>query len=217
MKKLFSLICGIASIFMMTSCVDEDTSISIDLAGSWEGYFGMYYSYEDRYGYHEVTSDYSELEFIPSSSYSTHGVGHEVDYYNTRKGPYDYEYYYFKWEIINGVIYLTYPGARDLDVQLRDYRINNRVLTGHFRSGEPFSLDKYKSYYYDWHEDYCRYDCERYGWWYRHEWDSRCSKGEKGPQWDDEESETRSASPVIATDEAEDNEPRNVRTGRRFY
>lgn len=210
MKKFFALFCGLASLVMMTSCWDDDTERSIDLSGAWDGYFGMYYECYDRHGkLHQYDSEYSELEFLPDYNYATHGIGHEVDYYDY--GPYDYQYYFFYWEIRDGVISLSYPHAHDLDVDLYDYHLSSRLLTGRFKSGTRFELDKYKDYYYGWHNDYCRYGCDDYDWWYSHGSVTWSWKSEYREPLDDDEA-TRS----VEASSADESVPAITRVGRHI-
>ena len=114
---------GFASfIFMMavlsfSSCIDmEDTNKSMVLSGEWRGDFGMYYDYRDDYGRVYTFDSYDTyLTFIPAYSYANYGRGTQVDYYDY--GPYEYQYYKFRWSVENGYIYLTY----DYDPQLNNW------------------------------------------------------------------------------------------------
>lgn len=162
MKRYFYFLAFIAlTIGTFTSC-EEDIMKSRTLSGEWTGYFGSYYiwGYSDKYGYHEVEfeSDHVDMQFVPDYDNATHGYGTEVDYYS--EGPYRYQYYHFDWDIINGTIYLTYPSSPDMDVAIRNYRMNNDYFSGVCGNTE-FSLRKIVDYY-DWS---CYYDDYGYGEW----------------------------------------------------
>lgn len=161
MKRYLYFIAFIAlTLGTMTSC-EEDIIKSRTLSGEWTGYFGSYYiwGYTDKHGYHEVEfeSDHVDMQFVPDYDNATHGYGIEVDYYDY--GPYRYQYYHFDWEIINGTIYLTYPSSPDMDVAIRNYRINNDYFSG-VCGNTDFSLRKIADYY-DWspyYDDYGYYE-----------------------------------------------------------
>lgn len=146
MKKLNTWALAIVMILTagltLTSC-DEDNFQAEALNGQWRGWFGMYYT--DYYGY-EWKSDYSIIEFY-QSGISSHGTGRQYDYY--RHGPYSYQYFRFNWEIVNGVVYLTYPCDHSLDVCIYDYQMTSRYFSGFLgNSRATFRLDKYMDW--DW-------------------------------------------------------------------
>lgn len=135
----------------LTSCEKDNMQANV-LDGQWRGWFGMYYT--DYYGY-EWESEYSIIEFY-QSGYSNHGTGRQYDYY--RYGPYAYQYFRFNWEIVNGVIYMTYPGDRNLNVRIYDYRMSSLYFSGYLGdSRATFSLEKYKNWNWDTYSRYGDY------------------------------------------------------------
>lgn len=133
-----------AVLVICTSC-DEDEVKSRYLSGEWTGNMGMYYSYTYLDGYVEsFDASYTDIVFYPEREYATYGWGKEIDFYNY--GPYTSQYYYFDWEIRNGIIYLEYPAAPELDVAITDYRINNDRFKG-FIGNVKFSLHKLVDFY----------------------------------------------------------------------
>lgn len=126
------LTCG-----FMTSCDNDDIIESRILSGEWEGDFKMSYDYEvyDRYGRRYVYTAYADLTnivFYPSDRYATYGTGTQVDFYNDRRVPYARMYYNFKWEIRNGIIYMTYPYEdRYLNTEIRDYMLSETEFRGY--------------------------------------------------------------------------------------
>lgn len=153
MKRIHYFLTAIsimASAGMLSSCqYIEDDKQSMVFSGEWRGDFGMYYTYVDRYGYEYTFDCYdSYLTFVPAYSHAHHGTGTQVDYYN--QGPYEYQYYHFRWSIDGSVIYLTYEYDHDLDTRISDYHMTNDYLTGTFSySGINFRLYKIVDYY-DW-------------------------------------------------------------------
>jgi len=133
-----------------TSCErDIDLDEAMVLSGEWQGNFCMSYCTTDRHGV-EVwyDADYSRLVFEPNYDYATRGTGYEVDYY--MYGPYESEYFAFRWRIRDGRIIINYLDNPELDVYISDYHIDNDYLWGHFtESGKKFQL--YKRFdHYDW-------------------------------------------------------------------
>ena len=153
MKRLhysFAVLCLMISTGMFSSCdYIEDTRQSMVLSGEWRGDFGMYYEYVDGYGRHYTFDSYdTNITFIPAYYYAHHGTGTQVDYY--MYGPYEYQYYSFRWSISDGIIYLTYDYDHELDTRISDYHMTNDYLTGVFSaSGTSFRLRKIVDHY-DW-------------------------------------------------------------------
>lgn len=139
-----SMICG------FSSCErDDDIDEAMVLSGEWQGNFCMSYSTTNRYG--EVIwfdADYTRLVFEPNYDYSTRGTGYEIDYYRT--GPYESEYFAFRWRVRDGKIIINYLDNPELDVCIREYHLDNDYLWGYFtESGMKFQL--YKRFdHYDW-------------------------------------------------------------------
>lgn len=163
MKKISCWTFCVMAVLMslsFTSC-DRDVDEAMALSGQWRGDFGMYYF--DRFGNRWDSYD-TDIVFYPEYEYATHGYGKQVDYYD--RGPYRNVYYYFNWNIRNGVIYLTYPRAHDLDAAIYDYRLNERYFSGWFGEGsERFKLYKLTGFYdwncythYSYYDDYYGYD-----------------------------------------------------------
>jgi len=153
MKKFFAMMTMMLSLVAGFSSCDDDVEEAINLSGEWEGKFGMYYMTAEG---HTYFADNTVLYFEPAYAYATHGTGSEFDYY--ARGPIEFEYFAFTWEVNNGVISLTYKHHHELDVQLHDYNISRYYFTGYFESGTRFSLDKTYDYY-DW-DGYS--DCDYY-------------------------------------------------------
>ena len=131
----------------LTSC-DEDISLSMTLSGKWKGDWGMYYVYEYR-GHEMIFNCYdTHIEFFPDYDMATSGYGRQIDYYDD--GPYAYQYYYFHWSVRDGVIYLSYPGNRELNTSISEYSMTSNVFTGYFIDAhDRFRLYKWADYY-DW-------------------------------------------------------------------
>lgn len=138
----------IMSAFVFTSCLDDlDVDQSMALSGEWRGDFGMYYDYIDAHGRRYTFDSYNTyLTFIPAYSYANYGRGTQVDYYDY--GPYEYQYYKFRWSVENGYIYLSYDYDHELDVRISNYRMTNDYFSGTFsESGTSFRLRKIADYY----------------------------------------------------------------------
>ncbi len=149
-----------------TSCLDDDEIKSAIITGEWRGNFGMYYDYHCNICHetHRYYASDTHIVFHPSHSYSTHGYGYQSDYYS--HGPYSYQYYYFHWEIDDGVLYLNYPYAEELNTEIFDYHINEDVFTGRIGdNGGSFYLYKVADIS-DWSNCYDSdyYYEERYSW-----------------------------------------------------
>ena len=169
MKRLyhFSVLSMMALAGMLTSCdYIEDTRQSMVLSGEWKGDFGMYYEYVDGYGQCYTFDSYdTRITFIPAYSYAHHGTGTQVDYYDY--GPYEYQYYSFRWSISDGIITLVYDYDHQLDTRIGDYHMTNDYLTGIFSaSGISFRLRKIADFY-----DWTPY-VNAYGFCTRHSWGS---------------------------------------------
>lgn len=163
---------GFASfIFMMavlslSSCREfDDENQSMALSGQWRGDFGMYYDYNDGHGgRHRFNSYDTRLTFTPAYSYANYGSGTQVDYYEY--GPYEYQWYRFRWEVRYGLIYLTYEYDHELDTRIRNYHMTNDYFSGTFsESGTAFRLYKITDYY-----DWTPY-VNIYGYGSRYDWD----------------------------------------------
>ena len=138
------LCCGMLT---LTSC-DEDIADAVDLSGEWEGNMGMYYT--DDYG---ITYDAHNtyIAFYPDYEYATHGYGEEIDYFLERsRCPIYYQNFYIEWRIRDQVLYLTYPGAPELDIALYDYRfIKSRTRLLFTIHDVPYELRKLSDFYHD--------------------------------------------------------------------
>lgn len=141
------LCCGMLT---LTSC-DEDIADAVDLSGEWEGNMGMYYT--DDYGKtYDAHNTY--IAFYPDYEYATHGYGEEIDYFLERSGcPIYYQNFYIEWRIRDQVLYLTYPGAPELDIALYDYRfIKSRTRLLFTIHDVPYELRKLSDFYHnDWY------------------------------------------------------------------
>ena len=158
MKKsisLFSIIAVAGLCLMFSSCTrDEDTEIAMTVSGQWQGDWGMYYEYTypngDVYTYDSYDTD---LVFYPDYDYAEHGYGYQVDWYRT--GPYERLSYRFSWNVVNGVLFLNYPGFPEYNTSIRDYRLNNSHFVGYFNgSSTRFDLIKIQDYYTWYDYDY---------------------------------------------------------------
>ena len=166
--RLLCIIATLTCLTALTSC-DEDQRISFKLEGEWYGNFGMYYEYEgyDPYGRYiqrPFDSYETDIRFV-ESGFSSHGEGFQVDHY--REGPYEFLSYRFRWEVRNGVLYLTYPPRySDYDTEIYDYSLTYDYFRGYFsNASQPFSLKKLHDY--NW--DYYGYGSEYY-WYERPNW-----------------------------------------------
>ena len=103
----------------LTSC--KDTDDSIDLSGEWFGDMASFFI--DEYG-NTYWAEHTEITFIPDHEYATYGYGEEVDYFDA-PCPLIYQNLYFKWRIKKSVLYLTFPDAPDMNVEIRDYHFTH--------------------------------------------------------------------------------------------
>ena len=154
----------ITLVTLLSACMDRDTEQSIALSGQWRGDFGMFYDYIDNRGRQWTFDSYdTRITFTPAYNYARRGRGTQVDYY--LEGPYEYQYYSFSWEIINGVVYLTYDYDHQLDTRITDYRMTDDYFSGVFsNTGTAFRLYKMVDFY-DW-----RPYSNTYGYDYRDDW-----------------------------------------------
>lgn len=161
MKKIFNItLIALVAIIGFSSCSDDEHEASV-LSGEWEGDWNMWY--EDDRGRIWYAA-YTCVRFDRSTG--TSGTGIQVDYYD--RGPYRCLNYRFRWEVRNGVIYLTYPGNHELDVDIYDYRLSNRYFDGYFGSSNAFfTMDKITSFDYwtptIWVDSYWGYTAYYYG------------------------------------------------------
>lgn len=165
MKKYFilTMMSLLGACGLLTSCY-SDGSRSKMLSGEWAGDFGMYYLYDYRGHTYEFRSFDTDIEFIPSYYYSSHGHGYQVDWY--REGPYEYMSYHFEWKMQNGYIDLHYPADPNLDVRISNYRLSSTMFSGRFEfSGTPFYLHKLVSYDWSRYEGYDHLYGDRHDWW----------------------------------------------------
>ncbi len=143
----FSALMLTMSALTLTSCSDEDLDRAMALSGGWTGDFGMYYEIQDPYGqWYAFDASRTDLVFYPQYEYATYGEGKQVDSYDY--GPYRQQYYYFRWEVHNGTIYLDYPYDPDLNVAIRDYRMTSSTFKG-WIGDMRFTLYKISGLY-DW-------------------------------------------------------------------
>lgn len=163
LNKLFLLL----SVLLATSLVscDDDVTKSVKLSGEWEGDFGMCYDATNPYTSisRRFYASYTYLYFQPHHDYSTYGTGKQIDFYN--EGPYSKQYYYFRWEVEDGHIILTYPSNRNLNIVIDSYRLTNSRFTGYI-NGERFDLDKLSDFYAwdDYSGDYHYYYNDSWTW-----------------------------------------------------
>lgn len=132
--------------FTLSSC-DKDAHKAWKIAGEWEGDMGMYYEVENRQtgDLERFNASRTIIKFDQEDRYS--GWGEEVDYYD--EGPAGWTYYSFDWPIHNGDIRMTYHGAHNLDVVIRDYKLKNSEFYGYIGNTE-FHLKNVTHYNYDW-------------------------------------------------------------------
>ncbi len=124
----FSVLMLTMSALTLTSC-DDDVERAMTLSGECTGDFGMYYEVQDPYGrWYAFDAARTDLVFYPQYEYATYGEGKQVDSYNY--GPYRRQYYYFRWEVHNGTIYIEYPCDPNLNVAIRDYRMTSSTFKG---------------------------------------------------------------------------------------
>lgn len=148
MKKIFSIMLCMATLFTLVSC-DSDSYRSMTLSGAWHGNFGAYYAYQYRNGQVEYFDSYeTDIEFIPSYYFASHGYGYEVDWY--RYGPYEYQSMRFEWKVVDRNIYLHFPHNEDWDAVIERYSLNSYEFTGYFNGGkERFLLRKLADFDWD--------------------------------------------------------------------
>lgn len=120
---LFSLFVLMVPV-MMTSCQpDDDFEVAATLDGYWEGELSTGYYY-NNYGAYNWATIFEFDSYAPGVS--TSGTGVEIDYspsyYSQNR------YYYFKWEVAYGNIYLHFDNGEELVI--RDYMISGNRLRG---------------------------------------------------------------------------------------
>lgn len=173
MKYFYFLMLAFVSSMMMTSCVDDDVERSINLSGSWEGNLNMFYGIEDRFGnYYEFDAYSSNIVFYPDYDYATHGYGKQLDWYD--EGPYEKKYYRFSWEIYDGVIYLDYPYAPELNTEIYEYYMDRDYFSGYFKgSNHKFRLYKKTDFYWTNYDDSWSYKYWKREWYGYSAYDTR--------------------------------------------
>jgi hypothetical protein len=117
----------------------------------------MYYTYRQNGRLYTFDSYDTDIIFYPEYDGATYGYGKQVDYYE--RGPYEYIYNRFDWEIRNGIIYLEYYSDASLDCAIYDYVMTADNFRGRFgSSNDKFCLSKIADYY-DWtaYMDYYNY------------------------------------------------------------
>ena len=154
----------LAAILCLSSCnlvwnVEDDMDVhqSIKFTGQWTGDFGMCYTYRQNGRLYTFDSYDTDIIFYPEYDGATYGYGKQVDYYE--RGPYEYIYNRFDWEIRNGIIYLVYYSDASLDCAIYDYVMTDDNFRGRFGcSNDKFCLSKIADYY-DWtaYMDYYNY------------------------------------------------------------
>lgn len=145
------MLIALTACFTLTSCegwqlIDDDYDQSKVLSGQWQGDFGMNYIY--RYNGRNYTFDSYDTDviFYPDHNGATYGWGKQVDWYEY--GPYEYIYNRFNWEIVDGILYLTYPNDPRMNTDIYDYHMTNDRFTGYFDDTyEQFCLYKIRDYY----------------------------------------------------------------------
>lgn len=167
MKKMktwmMMLFMAMTAVFL-GSC-DEDNRLAFRLDGAWRGDFGMNYTIEYRGRLYTFDSYDTYLIFYNDGIAASHGWGKQVDYYDF--GPYERQYYSFRWRIRDGIIYITYPHNPELTVEIHDYKMNFSHFTGWFGNSDVHFDLRHLSDDYDWdyyRNDYCYF--ERSGWSY---------------------------------------------------
>lgn len=148
MKTWMMTLLMIMTAGFLTSC-EEDNKLAFRLEGGWRGDFGMNYTIEYRGRQYTYDSYDTYLVFYNDGPfYSSHGWGKQVDYYEY--GPYEYQYFSFKWSIHNGIIHITYPRNPGLEVTIYDYKMSWGHFTGWFGNSDiSFDLRKLSDDY-DW-------------------------------------------------------------------
>ncbi len=143
--SLFSLLLLMAALVGLASCevyyndpydpyypggATGDRQRANVISGEWQGDFGMYYTVVHPYSGQRITfeADHSYVLFQGDYYGASRGWGKQIDYYST--GPYAYQYYQFRWEVRNGVLYLTYPYDSNLNVAIYDYYLSGSTFTG---------------------------------------------------------------------------------------
>lgn len=172
LKFINILLVSLCLTSVLTSCdTDPDHNVARILSGEWYGDFGMYYTYEHHGRVYTFDSYDTDIKFFPDHDYATYGTGYQIDYY--AHGPYEYQCYSFKWEILDTRIYLDYIDAPELSTCISDYEVVNNHFTGWFDGTDSFfdlvktenyydSFDYYYGdgvYYYDRDNWYNRYSC----------------------------------------------------------
>ena len=150
MKKFYfymMTLCMIATTSLMLSSCDEDLYDAMEISGEWEGDMGMFVN-DGKYEYDAINT---YMAFYPDYEYAKHGYGEQIDYY-ARPCPVHHQNFFFEWDVVNGVLYITYPYNESLNVALGDYRFKYRRgrRCMDFSIGGVFHrLYKLTDYYYD--------------------------------------------------------------------
>ena len=182
MTNVKTLVLGCIAVLMMTAC-NSDSGRSEVLFGEWEGYWGMYYEYEYRGRVYVFDSYMSDVVFYPDHRYATWGDGYQVDWYDY--GPYSHISMYFKWEVRNSVIYLTYPGYPEYNSDIYDYYLDDYRFRGRFNnSSDMFNMRRLTFYdwapYYNYDYYYWTYDSWAWDGYNGYYYSRAANEGEKG-------------------------------------
>lgn len=126
MKKIYTYLATfIVAMTVLTSCDQDawDREDARTLDGTWTGYIDVYYA--DRWGWTGDTYRTS-MCFIREDAYG--GWGYEADY---DTGYYNEAYSEFSWEVVNGVIRISYAAPGWNPIRIYDYRLTGNYFEGY--------------------------------------------------------------------------------------
>ena len=126
MKKIYTYLATIiVAMTVLTSCNQDawDREDARTLDGTWTGYIDVYYA--DRWGWTGDTYRTS-MCFIREDAYG--GWGYEADY---DTGYYNEAYSEFSWEVVNGVIRISYAAPGWNPIRIYDYRLTGNYFEGY--------------------------------------------------------------------------------------
>ena len=135
MKKIFTYMTMVMAVTLFAACDDRytdndyyDADDAYTLEGTWTGYIETYLY--DRFG--KTGDDFrTTIYFERENHYG--GWGYEVDY-NLYSRTNDYYYCEFEWEVVNGIVRISYADSWNI-VELYPSRLTGNHFAGRMYDG----------------------------------------------------------------------------------
>lgn len=96
-----------------------------DVKGQWTGSMGIYYT--DKESGTDYDADHANVRFIPSSNNPLQGDGEDQEFYN-KPCPIEWESFYIKWAMEDGMLDISYPHNPDLNISIYDIVVDGDEL-----------------------------------------------------------------------------------------